>query len=156
MTPVSLWSPVPKPRVHAWRRGFFFAAALAGAAVPVTAQASAAAVDPSQATVELSPFEVRADSDVGYQAGNTVSGSRLKDTPASISPFTLEFLSDIAATNLEDMLGYANNVEAEFENATAGFNNPPGRDTTGNDYQFRMRGMAAGAARDFMDSSVPT
>ncbi len=120
------------------------------------APASAAAVDPSQATVELSPFEVRADSDVGYQAGNTVSGSRLKDTPASISPFTLEFLSDIAATNLEDMLGYANNVEAEFENATAGFNNPPGRDTTGNDYQFRMRGMAAGAARDFMDSSVPT
>jgi outer membrane receptor protein involved in Fe transport len=110
-------------------------------------------------TVELSPFEVRADTDVGYQAGNTTSGSRLnsrlKDTPASVSPFTAEFLSDIAATNLEEMLGYATNVEAEFEDATAGFNNPPGRDSTGNDYQFRMRGMAAGAARDFVDSSVP-
>src|SRR6187402_2570883 len=53
--------------------------------------------------VELSPFEVRAENDVGYQAGNTTSGSRLnsrlKDTPASVSAFTPEFLSDIAATN---------------------------------------------------------
>jgi outer membrane receptor protein involved in Fe transport len=114
----------------------------------------------AEVPVELSPFEVRGDADIGYHAGNTVSGSRLnsrlKDTPASVSPFTPEFLSDIAATNLEEMLGYAINVEAEFEDATAGFNNPPGRDTTGNDYQFRMRGMAAGAARDFVDSSVPT
>lgn len=124
------------------------------------AQATLPPPTPTMETVELSPFEVRADADVGYQAGNTVSGSRLnsrlKDTPASISPFTAEFLSDIAATNLEEMLGYATNIELDVEDATAGFNNPPGRDTTGNDYQFRMRGMAAGAARDFVDSSVPT
>ena len=54
------------------------------------------------APVELSPFEVRAEDDAGYQAANTTSGSRLnsrlKDTPASVSAFTPEFLADIAAT----------------------------------------------------------
>src|SRR3954466_16064615 len=55
-------------------------------------------------TVVLSVFEVRPEEDSGYQAMNTTSGSRLatplKDTAASISPFTAEFLSDIAATNV--------------------------------------------------------
>jgi outer membrane receptor protein involved in Fe transport len=109
--------------------------------------------------VELSPFEVRAEDDVGYQAGNTTSGSRLnsrlKDTPASVSTFTPEFLSDIAATNLEEMLGHATNVEIDVEDANAGFNNPQGRGADGNDYTFRMRGSPAGASRDFVDSSVP-
>ena len=148
--------------MRTYSRSFLISAgALCAALVASTvarAQVVPATAVPGE-TIELSPFEVRGDMDVGYQAGNTVSGSRLnsrlKDTPAAISPFTAEFLSDIAATNLEEMLGYATNVEGEFEDATAGFNNPPGRDTTGNDYQFRMRGMAAGAARDFVDSSVP-
>ena len=109
--------------------------------------------------ISLSPFEVRAESDVGYQAVNTTSGSRLntrlKDTPASISPFTPEFLSDIAATNLSDMLGYATNIELDTEDATNGFNNPEGKLAISNDYQFRMRGIAAGSSRDFVDSSIP-
>ncbi|HUR59515.1 MAG TPA: TonB-dependent receptor plug domain-containing protein [Opitutaceae bacterium] len=109
--------------------------------------------------VELSPFEVRADDDVGYQAANTTSGSRLnsrlRDTPASVTAFTPEFLSDIAATNLEEMLGHATNIEIEVEDSNAGFNNPPGRGATGNDYQFRMRGSPAGSSRDFVESNVP-
>ncbi|WP_414663566.1 TonB-dependent siderophore receptor [Horticoccus sp. 23ND18S-11] len=109
--------------------------------------------------VELSPFEVRADSDVGYQAGNTTSGSRLnsrlKDTPASVSPFTPEFLSDIAATNLQEMLGYATNVEGEFEDSTNGFNNPPGRDSTGNDFRFRVRGVTGSSSVNYVQSAVP-
>ena len=109
--------------------------------------------------VELSVFEVRAEDDVGYQAGNTTSGSRLnarlKDTPASVSPFTPEFLSDIAATNLSEMLAYATNIEVELEDAQAGFNNPPGRDSTGGDYSFRVRGIIGGVSRDFVDASAP-
>ncbi|MSU24088.1 MAG: hypothetical protein EXS32_09745 [Opitutus sp.] len=109
--------------------------------------------------VELSPFEVRAESDVGYQAANTTSGSRLntrlKDTPAAISPFTPEFLSDLGATNLADLIGYATNVELDTEDATNGFNNPEGKLAISNDAQFRMRGMAAGSSRDFVDSSIP-
>lgn len=110
-------------------------------------------------TVELSPFEVRAEDDVGYQAGNTTSGSRLnsrlKDTPASVSPFTPEFLSDIAATNLQEMLGYATNVEGEFEDSTNGFNNPPGRDSTGNDFRFRVRGVAGSSSVNYVQSAIP-
>ncbi len=114
---------------------------------------------PAEVVVELSPFEVRSDGDVGYQAGNTTSGSRLnarlKDTPASVSPFTPEFLSDIAATNLSEMLAYATNVEVELEDAQAGFNNPPGRDSTGGDYSFRVRGIIGGVSRDFVDATAP-
>ncbi len=117
------------------------------------------AVDPEAPVVELSPFEVVADKDVGYQAANTTSGSRLnsrlRDTPAAVSAFTPEFLADLAATNLEEMLGHATNVELDVEDANAGFNNPQGRGADGNDYTFRMRGSPAGASRDFVDSSVP-
>lgn len=109
--------------------------------------------------VLLSPFEVNTGDDVGYQAGNTTSGSRLnanlKDTPASISGFTPEFLADIAATNLQEMLSYANNIEAEVEDGQAGFNNPPGRDSTGGDYSFRVRGIVGGVSRDFVEASAP-
>src|SRR5688500_6805705 len=120
---------------------------------------AAASTDALPAAVELSPFEVRAENDVGYQAANTTSGSRLnsrlRDTPAAVSAFTPEFLSDIAATNLEEMLGHATNIEVDVEDANAGFNNPQGRGADGNDYTFRMRGSPAGASRDFVDSSVP-
>src|SRR5262245_11006109 len=126
---------------------------------PPTTGCSGTSGEASTAPVELSPFEVRADNDVGYQAANTTSGSRLnsrlKDTPASVSAFTPEFLSDIAATNLEEMLAHATNIEIDVEDANAGFNNPQGRGADGNDYQFRMRGSPAGASRDFVESSVP-
>lgn len=143
------------------------ACAQATAPVSPTASTPAAATSSSQssatgqeeAIIELSPFEVRADGDVGYQAANTTSGSRLnsrlKDTPSAISPFTPEFLSDIAATNLSDMLGYATNIEMETEDATNGFNNPEGRLAVAGDFRFRMRGIAAGSSRDFVDSSIP-
>lgn len=75
--------------------------------LPLAAQTVVPSVKPAvEKAVELSPFEVRSDDDVGYQAMNTTSGSRLgtnlKDTAASISPFTAEFLSDIAATNVNE------------------------------------------------------
>ncbi|WP_414662467.1 TonB-dependent receptor plug domain-containing protein [Horticoccus sp. 23ND18S-11] len=128
----------------------------ADAAAPA---AAAKPAEPTASVVELSPFEVRAENDVGYQAANTTSGSRLnsrlRDTPAAVSAFTPEFLADIAATNLEEMLGHATNIEIDVEDANAGFNNPSGRGADGNDYQFRMRGSPAGASRDFVDSSVP-
>jgi iron complex outermembrane recepter protein len=120
---------------------------------------AATAADPNAPVIELSPFEVQADSDIGYQALNTTNGSRLntrlKDTPAAISPFTPEFLSDIGATSLQDIMAYAANVEMETEDATNGFNNPEGRMAITTDYRFRIRGMSAGASRDFVDSSLP-
>lgn len=98
--------------------------------LPLAAQTVVPSFKPAEEkAVELSPFEVRSDDDVGYQAMNTTSGSRLgtalRDTAASISPFTPEFLSDIAATNVNEMLAYAANAELNSGDAEgAGFNNP--------------------------------
>ena len=134
------------------------------ASLPASAPANPAAVPdataaPTSSPVELSPFEVRAEDDSGYQAANTTSGSRLnsrlKDTPAAVSPFTKEFLSDIGATDLESMLAYATNVEREVEDSTNGFNNPPGRDSTGNDFRFRVRGVAGSSSVNYAQSAVP-
>ncbi len=136
------------------------AAAIAAAqTAPTPPPTAASKPGDGTAPIELSPFQVRPEDDVGYQAANTTSGSRLnsrlKDTPASVSAFTAEFLADIAATNLEEMLAHATNVEIDVEDANAGFNNPQGRGADGNDYQFRMRGSPAGASRDFVESSIP-
>jgi len=130
------------------------------AAAPAETVRAAKPENPREApVVQLSPFEVVAENDTGYQAGNTVSGSRLnsrlKDTPASVSAFTPEFLSDIAAASLEEMLQHATNIEVELEDSNAGFNNLAGRTAEGTDFQFRMRGSPAGAARDFVESSIP-
>ena len=140
------------------RASFGFVLCAASAAAQVAPSPSPAPA-PEKSVVELSPFEVRADNDVGYQAANTTSGSRLnsrlRDTPAAVAAFTPEFLADIAATNLEEMLAHATNIELDVEDANAGFNNPQGRGADGNDYQFRMRGSPAGASRDFVESSIP-
>jgi outer membrane receptor protein involved in Fe transport len=134
------------------------AAVLSAQTVPASATPPPASTTDGE-TIVLSPFEVRPDDDAGYQAANTTSGSRLnsrlKDTAAAISPFTKEFLADIGATDLESMLAYATNVEREVEDSTNGFNNPPGRDSTGNDYRFRVRGVPGSASVNYAQSGVP-
>lgn len=54
-------------------------------------------------TIQLSPFEVRTDGDVGYTAASALAGGRtdapLKLTSAAISVMTSQFLEDIGATN---------------------------------------------------------
>src|SRR5262245_192137 len=68
----------------------------------------------TEAPIELTPFEIRDDKDTGYAAQNTISGSRLntslKDTPAAISVFTAQFIHDIGATNVDDLVEYAVNT----------------------------------------------
>lgn len=109
--------------------------------------------------IELSPFEVRADDDAGYQATNTTSGSRLgtnlRDTAASISPFTAEFLSDIGANNVNDMLGYAANAELNAGDAEgAGFSNPRDNNSAGGE-PFRIRGIPGGVSTDYVENAAP-
>jgi hypothetical protein len=56
--------------------------------------------------VVMTPFEVSTDKDVGYAAGNTLSGGRvdtpLAITPGSISVMTKEFMDDFNVTNMND------------------------------------------------------
>ena len=97
---------------------------------------SAAAIDPS--TVTLSPFEVRTDKDTGYTATNTLAGSRLntslRDTPASISVFTKEFLDDIGAINVTEALEYGLNGSKDTTDYT-------GNTPVSNDLIFQLRGF---------------
>ena len=107
-------------------RRFTFAAAVISLAASLYAQTSPgaasgkvdtppkapAAVAPKseEALVELSPFEVTSERDVGYRAATSTSGSRMneeiKNIPASISVMTSEFLSDIGATDLLEASAY--------------------------------------------------
>src|SRR5262245_4384730 len=132
------------------------------AAVPSFAQtvpppAAPATTTTKDETLVMSPFEVRSENDTGYQAMNTTSGSRLatslKDTAASISPFTPEFLSDIAATNVNEMLAYATNAELNAgDSEGAGFNNPRDFSSAGGE-PFRIRGIPGGVSTDYVENN---
>lgn len=119
---------------------------------------SAASTSSGNEVITLSVFQVNAGADRGYQAGNTVSGSRLnaslKDTPAAISVFTPEFLSDIGANSVTEMLEYATNVEPDFEDANGGFNNPDASDASHSTPTFRIRGMAAVVTADLIETAT--
>ena len=107
--------------------------------------------------LELSPFTVKADDDVGYQGSNTTSGSRLKtslkDSPASISVLTTEFLADFALNDIGSALGYAANIEPELNDAKAGFADPSARTGISNS-NFRVRGITGGFAANLMETDT--
>ena len=105
--------------------------------------------------VQMSVFEVNSSKDVGYTAGDTTAGARvavaLRDTAAAISPFTQEFLQDVGASTVEDMLAYGANVEAGTGDDDYGFQ--PDANSLATDNSFRIRGMAMTTAIDGVDSS---
>ncbi|MFM9079900.1 MAG: TonB-dependent receptor plug domain-containing protein, partial [Opitutaceae bacterium] len=106
----------------------------------------------------LSPFEVTSAKDVGYQAGNSMSGSRLnsslKDTAAAVMVFTPEFLSDFGATSLADLIGYAPNMQVDMLDASAdaGTSFLGGSDLR--DTRIRVRGLSASTALDFFETGI--
>ena len=71
--------------------------------------------------VKLSPFEVTASKDVGYQATETLAGTRIRtnlaDIGASISVITPEILHDIGATDNASLLQYTTNTEVAERSA---------------------------------------
>ncbi|MFT3867963.1 MAG: hypothetical protein QM715_05645 [Nibricoccus sp.] len=121
-------------------------------AVSTPAQpASTADVPVEDETLVLSPFTVSTKKDVGYLAGNTLAGSRLntklKDTGAAISVFTPEFIKDIGATNMKDLILFENNAVPDFGDADLSVNGNP---MIGNDeWQLRIRGLSASYSRNF-------
>lgn len=137
-------------------KGSLFLMATALAAQPVPP-----AIEPAnpEEILSLSPFSVNASADVGYQAGNTTSGSRLnaklKDTSAPVSVFTEEFLSDFGLTSIEEVMSYAVNFERDFEDSNAGFNAPSQRGTSAATAPFRVRGLIGSFAVDLVESGVP-
>lgn len=78
----------------------------------------------SDDTVVLSPFVVSTSADKGYLAGNSVSATRIdspiKDLPFTISAFTEQFISDIGARELPDIVAYAAGVTSGAKEFTQG------------------------------------
>ncbi|MBL9186695.1 MAG: TonB-dependent receptor [Opitutaceae bacterium] len=89
-----------------------FAVARSAVPLPVASRP----VDPAaqtDATIELSPFEVRSDKDYGYAASQSLSGSRLaqelKTTPVAVTVITRELLDDIAAFSVQEAMAWSTN-----------------------------------------------
>lgn len=65
--------------------------------------------------IVLNPFVVATEQDTGYQAQSTLAGTRLntpvKDIGAAVSIYTKDFLTDIGATNVNELLIYATGTE---------------------------------------------
>ena len=92
------------------------------------------------AAVQLSPFTVNTDKDVGFAASSSLAGGRLatdlRDTPASYSVITREF---IEALNITDLMGAQEWTPSSTYQADTGANNFFTFTT-----RFTVRGVAAG------------
>jgi iron complex outermembrane recepter protein len=137
-------------------------AQVAPAAPATTASPSTAAAQPqpTDPVVELSPFTVQTDRDLGYQAENTLAGSRLntqlRDTAGSISVFTKEFLDDTAITDISELVRYTVNAEMNTnENQSVSEQNPivNAQSLTPN---ILNRGLTASIGLDYFTSIIPT
>lgn len=126
-----------------------------------------AANTPAPDPIILSPFNVDASRDRGYQAASTLAGTRIRtnlaDIGSSVSVMTEEFLRDIGATDNESALMYALNTEVggprgnfsggvsvstQNTNELALFSNPSGN--------TRVRGLTnADNTRNYFLSDVP-
>lgn len=115
--------------------------------------------------IELSPFEVTGDNDVGYQATSTLAGTRLRtelrDIGSSISIVNEEFLRDTGSQNLEDVLIFTPNTEigglGGNHSGSQGANPIPAQqrgDPSGG--LTRVRGLAtADLTRDYFITNIP-
>ena len=128
--------------------------------------AQTVATPPKEEVVQLSPFEVATEKDDGYKASGTLAGTRLRtelrDVAASITVVTKEFMQDIGANNLDELLTYT--LGTEVSGLTGNFSNP-GQDANFTDLfgqirspqtSNRVRGVGgADQTRDYFISSIP-
>ena len=101
---------------------------------------------------ELSPFAVETDSDIGYMATQTLSGTRMRsnlsDIGAPVHVLTQELLNDIGATNMEDVLDYAPNTSSWSNNFLT---EPEGTAPRAN-INYQIRGFpTSGLMRDYFN-----
>jgi outer membrane receptor protein involved in Fe transport len=134
---------------------------------PLAAQTPAPATNANsdEATVVLSPFEVSATQDRGYQATQTLAGTRIRtnlaDVGSAIQVITKEFMQDVGATDNGTLLQYTTNAEVAGTRGTyLGQGNGTAVDETNNlrnpESAQRVRGLAAADnTRDFFVTDIP-
>ncbi len=127
-------SPTPAFRLPVWAG---LAALTAAAALAQTASAPSPTPAKAEEAVQLATFTVTADDDQGYYAPSAISGTRTKtellNLPMNLNVLTEQFIKDIAATDLVDIVTFTAGLAAAP--ATSGDTN--GGDTTG----FSLRGF---------------
>ncbi len=148
-------------------RNYTTALALVAGALPLVAQTTTtpAKLDENQSVLVLSPFEVNATDDNGYQATQTLAGTRirtdLKDVGSAISVITKQFMQDVGATDSGSLLQYTPNAEVAGTRGTyAGLGNATSVDETSTlrapSSAQRVRGLAAAdMTRDFFVTDIP-
>jgi outer membrane receptor protein involved in Fe transport len=115
--------------------------------------ASASKVSTNESAVQMSPFEVNTDKDVGYAAQETLSGTRLRmdlrDVGASLSVLTPEFLEDLGVHSSTQALLYTPSVDTYIGDNTGDYNGA--QQLFGNGQRVSLRGFTAGpsSAHDF-------
>ncbi|MDO8540269.1 MAG: hypothetical protein Q7S40_07485 [Opitutaceae bacterium] len=123
-------------------------------AVPTAPNPPAPATDES--IIELSPFITTTSSDKGYVATSSLAGSRvntpLKDIAAQIDVMTLEFLNDIAATNMDEAVSFSTNNGTPTDQNTDGNAGITNTRAVG-----RARGFdAITQSADFYETNLPS
>jgi len=114
---------------------------------------------------ELSPFEVSSEEDTGYRAANTMAGTRLstrlEDVATPVQVVTEEFMEDIGANDITQLLVYTTGTEAP--NFGGNFSNASLTNATARtefirrspQLNTRVRGLAeADLTRDFFLSEI--
>jgi outer membrane receptor protein involved in Fe transport len=123
--------------------------------------------DADDEVFELSPFQVSSQGDTGYQATNSLAGTRLntplRDVASTVSVVTKQFLQDTGSTDLQELLVYT--AGTEIGGAGGNFSNPDGANTVSGvqDPNFRepvrntrVRGLAAAdLTRNYFPTLVP-
>lgn len=115
--------------------------------------------------VVLTPFEISTAKDTGYEATETLGGTRirtrLKDVGTSLTVVTKDFIQDVGATNSATLLQYTTNTEVSGTlGSFAGLGNgwTPNETSTlrKNGYVNRVRGLSeAELTRDFFSTDIP-
>ena len=114
----------------------------------------------SEDVYELNPFNVDESQDMGYLATNTLSGTRLnaslKDTAASVSVWTQEFLDDTGLVEIDELIRYSlnsvldtDNMDGPNPNFTTWFN------AVYTTQRIRTRGVDATRGLDYFKTIVP-
>ena len=126
-----------------------------------SSSARAKTADAAGETVTLSPFNVSEDQDSGYVATNSLAGSRLntalKDTAASVSVLTKEFLDDIGATSIADAMAWSTNSQLTQGDTLVLANSGDDVNATFFNFDnFRVRGLPATQTKNYFEWTLPT
>src|SRR5688572_15273678 len=148
------------------RRSCLFLALLTAclATPSITAQPNAPTTGTTRATstpdstIGLNPFAISSERDVRYAAGDSIAASRfntrLMDSASTISVFTEEFLKDLGASTLAEVLEYGVNSNVDYDQnrpdptmfyVDAGLQNT----------RINNRGLLGSALTDFFRSRMP-